>query len=127
MALRVLIVDDSRDDAELTEHALRVAGLAVDCRSAARADALDAVLDGFAPDLVVCDLNLPGWSCAEALATVRGRVPHARVVLLTGAEPLPGERLPEADAVVIKDRLAPLVGLARALADAPRTPAPAAG
>ncbi|GGK14769.1 response regulator [Luteimonas terricola] len=117
MAIRVLIVDDSRDDAELTEFALREAGLAVECRSLCHEDALSAALDGFEPQLVVCDLNLPGWSGAEAMAAVRQRVPSACFVFLTGA--LHGnEQLPAADAVMLKDDLARLVELARPLVSA---------
>ena len=116
MPIRVLIVDDSRDDAELTEFALREAGLDVDCRRACGEDTLSAALQDFVPQLVVCDLNLPGWSGPEAMAAVRGHVPTARFVFLTGA--LRGdEDLPDADAVVLKDDLARLVGLARPLAD----------
>ena len=116
--LRVLIVDDSRDDAELAEFALREGGLSVECRSLCHEDALDAALEGFAPQLVLCDLNLPGWSGPEAMAAVRGRVPSARFVFLTGA--LQGcEDLSGADAVVLKDDMARLVELARPLVVAP--------
>ena len=114
MPLRVLIVDDSRDDAELTEFALREAGLVVDCRSLCREDALATALDGFDPQLVLCDLNLPGWSGPEAMAAVRSRAPWARFVFVTGALPFDAE-LPEADAVVLKDDLARLVDLARGI------------
>lgn len=115
MALRVLIVDDSRDDIELTEFALREAGLDVECRSACRSDALAAALDGFAPQLVVCDLNMPGWSGQEALAAVRGHVPSARCVFVTGA--LRGsEDLGEVDGVFLKDELGRLAEHARLLA-----------
>jgi len=114
MALRVLIVDDSRDDADLTEFALRDAGLAVDCRRLCREDALASALDGFEPQLVLCDLNLPGWSGAEAMAAVRSRVPWASFVFVTGAPPRDGE-LDDADVVVLKDDLARLVDLARGL------------
>lgn len=115
MPLRVLIVDDSRDDAELTEFALREAGLDVECRSACREDALPAVLEGFSPQLVVCDLNLPGWSGREAVGFLRPRLPEARFVFVTGALQ-EGEDLSPADAVVLKDDLRQLVALARALA-----------
>ena len=115
MPLRVLVVDDSRDDAELTEFALREAGLDVECRSAFREDTLPAALQGFEPQLVVCDLNMPGWSGAEAVAWLRARIPGARFVFVTGA--LQGdEDLSSADAVVLKDDLRQLVALARALA-----------
>lgn len=112
MAIRVLIVDDSRDDAELTEFALREAGLAVQCRSLCHEHALETVLEGFQPQLVLCDLNLPGWSGPEALAAVRARVPDARYIFLTGA--LQGdEDLSGAEAVVLKDDMARLVELVR--------------
>ncbi|MGY1458647.1 MULTISPECIES: response regulator [unclassified Luteimonas] len=113
MALRVLIIDDSRDDAELTEFALREAGLVVDCRNLCREDALAAALDGFEPQLVLCDLNLPGWSGPEAMAAVRSRAPWARFVFVTGALPF-DRKLPDDD-VVLKDDLARLVELARAI------------
>jgi two-component system OmpR family response regulator len=114
MALRVLIIDDSRDDAELTEFALREAGLDAECRSLWRRDALDSALEDFVPHLVLCDLNIPGWSGPEAMATVRRRVPTACCVYFTGALP-PGERaFPECE-VVLKDQSARLVELARGL------------
>ncbi len=114
--LRVLIVDDSRDDAELTEFALREAGLEFESRVLCRPDALAAALEGgFAPDLVLCDFNLPGWSCGEVLKAVQLQVPDACRVILTGALP-PEGHLPEADAVVLKDDLRRLVALARRVA-----------
>ena len=117
MALRVLIVDDSRDDAELTEFALRDGGLDIDCRRLCHERELDAALDGFAPQLVLCDMNLPGWSGPEAVAAVRARVPAARFVILTGA--LRGdEDVSGTDAVVLKDDMARLLELARPLATA---------
>ena len=115
MAIRVLIVDDSRDDAELTEFALREAGLAVQCRSLCHEHALEATLEDFQPQLVLCDLNLPGWSGPEALAAVRARVPGARYIFLTGA--LHGdEDLSGAEAVVLKHDMARLVEIVRAAA-----------
>lgn len=117
MALRVLIVDDSRDDAELAEFALREGGLAVECRRLCAPAGLDAALEGFDPQLVLCDLNLPGWSGHEAMAAVRARAPAARFVFLTGA--LHGrEDLAGADAVVLKDDTARLLDVARPLAGA---------
>lgn len=117
MSLRVLIIDDSRDDAELAEFALREGGLAVDCRRLCEAGHLDATLGDFDPQLVLCDLNLPGWSGHEAMAAVRARVPHARFAFLTGA--LQGnEDLSGADAVVLKDDSRRLVELAAGLAGA---------
>ena len=115
MARRVLIVDDSSDDAELTEFALREGGLVVDCRRVHHQGGLHAVLDGFEPHLVLCDLNMPGWSGHEAVEAVRDRAPAARVFFLTGA--LHGdEDLSHVDAAVLKDDTARLLALARPIA-----------
>jgi CheY-like chemotaxis protein len=112
--IRVLIVDDCSDDAELTELALREAGMSVECRKLYREDALREALAGFDPHLVVCDVNLPGYSGREAHALVLAHAPGARFVFMTGA--LAGDEvLPAADAVLLKDELARLPALVRDL------------
>ena len=113
---RVLLVEDSRDDAELIEIALREAGLAVECRRAWSAKAVAEALAAFAPQLVLSDLNLPGFSGEDALALVRAHDPRLPFVLLTGspAEILP-EPLPGVGGVLSKDDLQALPALARRL------------
>lgn len=110
----VLIVDDSSDDAELAEIALREGGLKVRCQRVYTADDLAGALVSFAPQLVLCDMNLPGFSGAEALAQVRAHNPALPVILLTGALEAP-EPLPQADGLLLKDRLMQLPTLVRPL------------
>ena len=112
MALRVLIVDDSRDDAELAELALRDGGFAVESRVLHRPAQLGPTLVEFAPHLVLCDLNLPAFSFDGALAVVREHDPALPVVCVTGAPP---RVAPAADRVVLKDRLDTLPGVVRGL------------
>jgi len=113
---RVLLVEDSRDDAELIEIALREAGLAVECHRAWSAAAVAEALAAFAPQLVLSDLNLPGFSAEEARALVRGHDPQLPFVVLSG---LPAEALPDppeaGDAVMSKDQLHDLPALIRRL------------
>lgn len=109
---RVLIVDDSRDDAELTEFALREGGLAVECRVLYREADLRDALPAFAPQLVLCDVNLPAFSGAEALAIVRAHDAALPFLFVTGAEPL---HPPGGDGLVLKDALGALPGMATAL------------
>ena len=105
-ALRVLIVDDSRDDAELTELALRDAGMAIDVRLVHGEAGLREALEAFAPQIVLSDVNLPGFSGAEALQITRALRPGVPVVFLTGSVMgLPGEELPVGDGLVYKDAL----------------------
>lgn len=112
--LRVLIVDDSPDDAELVMIELREHGIAAEFRREYREDRLRALLDGFVPQLVLCDVNLPGFSGRAAHALLRERAPDARFVFLTGALD-PRQPLPPADAVVLKHELAKLPALVRTL------------
>ncbi|KLI98482.1 response regulator [Luteimonas sp. FCS-9] len=117
--LRVLIVDDSRDDAELAELALRDAGLAVETRRVHGETGLAEALEAFAPRVVLSDVNLPGFSGAEALALTRRLRPDVPVVFMTGSVyGLPGEVLPEGDALVYKDELEKLPATLREVLDA---------
>jgi len=113
-AWRVLLVDDSADDAELAEYALRKGRLEVECRRACTAAGVAQALREFAPQVVVSDLNLPGFSGAEALALTRAHDPDLPFVFLTGAL-LPGEAPPLADGLLLKDELDALPRLLRQL------------
>lgn len=67
--MRVLIVDDHEDTAELFSMALRERGHAVTTVSTV-ADAIDAY-DGGCCEVVVCDLRLPdgdGWQLMQTLS-----------------------------------------------------------
>ena len=111
---RVLLVDDSQDDAELAEFALRKAGLDVECLRACTAEEVEQALRGFAPQVVVSDVNLPGFSGVQALALTRAFDPALPFVFLTGGTP-PGEALPQAEGLLLKDDLDALPGLLRRL------------
>ncbi|WP_024891695.1 response regulator [Luteimonas huabeiensis] len=112
---RILIVDDSRDDAELTEIALREAGLRFVARRASTAQDMDEALAAFSPQLVISDLNLPGFSGEEARALARAHDPALPFVFLTGALYAP-EPPPDADVPLLtKDALGELPDLLRGL------------
>ena len=121
-AWRVLLVDDSPDDAELAEYALRKAGLKVECRRTCTAAGLDAALREFAPHAVVSDLNLPGYSGLEALVQVRAHDPRLPVLILTGAV-APDDDPPAAEALLLKDDLDALPRVLRGLLEAGRAAA----
>ena len=113
---RVLLIEDSRDDAELIEIALREDGSEVECRRAWSADTVGEALEALAPQLVLSDLNLPGFSGLEALEQVRAHDPSLPFVLLTGSAPMAlPDPPPDADAVLSKDELDKLPALVRRL------------
>jgi two-component system, OmpR family, response regulator len=112
--LRIVLVDDSVDDAELAMIELRNAGLDVECRCVDREASLIETLDDFSPQLVLSDLNMPGFSGQHAFEIVREHAPGARFVFLTGAVK-DNAGLPAADAVLLKHELHALPGLVRRL------------
>ncbi|WP_269533030.1 bifunctional diguanylate cyclase/phosphodiesterase [Chitinimonas sp. BJYL2] len=76
-ALRVLVVDDSEDDALLNILALRRQGFSVDFQRVDRADAMHAALSGQHWDLVLSDYSMPRFSAQEALAIFQQ---HGRII-----------------------------------------------
>lgn len=90
--LRILLVEDSADDVDLLRFELEDAGLRFELRQVASEAGLRAALDSFEPDVAVSDMNLPGYSGAEALALLHALRPRLRLVLLSGTDceaPLP--------------------------------------
>ena len=83
--LRILILEDLADDAELLERELRRSKLRFTVRHVAtRADYLKA-LDEFLPDLILSDYRLPEFDGTEALRWAQERVPDAPFIIVTGS------------------------------------------
>jgi DNA-binding response OmpR family regulator len=78
---RVLVVEDQRDLAELLAHNLRVEGL--EARVAGDGNEAVRVADGWAPDLVILDLMLPGRDGFDVLRALRGRSQDLPVLILS--------------------------------------------
>jgi CheY-like chemotaxis protein/anti-sigma regulatory factor (Ser/Thr protein kinase) len=82
-ALRILVVDDD----ELLQHAIRrlLKSLGHVATSSAGAEgALAMLANGFDPDLVILDFNMPGMDGAAALPRIRALCPSVPVLLATG-------------------------------------------
>lgn len=116
--LRLLIVEDSPDDAELMQLALGRAGLGF---VAARVDAQPefvAQLEAAAPDLILCDFHLPRFSCQGVLEILADRGLAIPVVVVSrhiaAGEEKEVLRL-GARACVMKNRLAQLPGIVEGL------------
>jgi len=82
--LRVLVVDDCRDDIQLSIRVLEKAGYSVLQRAVETREQFEEALSADAYDLVLCDYRLPGWSGADVLAAVRDSGRELPVVLVTG-------------------------------------------
>jgi CheY-like chemotaxis protein len=116
--LRLLLLEDSADDADLLAIELAGAGLEAELRRVATRGAYAAALAGFAPDIVVSDYDLPGFSGGEALLMARAHDPALPFVVLSGfvAEDRPADdRAHGADAWVCKDDLHDMPAVLRRL------------
>lgn len=117
--LRLLLLEDSDDDAELVRLEFEHAGVACELRRAWSGPTLLQALDAFAPDVVASDLNLPGYCGLEALRLAQRLRPATPRILLSGDPPcVPAD----IDAHVLdKHDLSRLPGLAAAIAAAAAT------
>ena len=120
--LRILLLEDDPNDAELIEHELREAGLDFISKRVKTGASFKKALSEFSPDLILSDYDLPHYNGIQALAEVKKQSPDIPFILVTGA-------VTEARAIevltsgakdyVLKSRLSRLVpAVERALAEA---------
>jgi hypothetical protein len=83
--LKVLLVEDSPDDAEFVLRELRRAGFQAEAERVDTPGELAAALGRQAWDLVLSDYRMPGFSGMEALRLVQEARPDLPFVLVTGA------------------------------------------
>jgi len=116
--LRLLLLEDSADDADLLAIELAGAGIDVELRCVATRGAYVEALSAFSPHAVVSDYDLPGFSGGEALALARAHAPGLPFLVLSGfvAEDRPADdHARGADAWVCKDRMHEVPGVLRRL------------
>src|SRR6185503_6610741 len=83
--LRLLLAEDSEDDAILVALALEQHGFELAARRVADAGGLRAALASEAWDVVVSDYSMPGFGGLQALALVREMRPDLPFVLVSAA------------------------------------------
>lgn len=82
--LRVLVVDDEINIAELLQMALRYEGWETQVALTGRAAV--AAANEFGPDVIVLDMMLPDFDGLEVLRRVRAKSPHIPVLFLTARD-----------------------------------------
>ncbi|HEV2426216.1 MAG TPA: PAS domain S-box protein [Terriglobia bacterium] len=110
-ALRVLHLEDSREDAELVRETLREAGLECEITRVQSSAEFLAALEGPAWDVILADYALPSFDGLEAWKIVGGRQLATPFIFVTGAmgEDLAVEALRSGISdYVMKNRLAKL-------------------
>lgn len=83
--LKVLLVEDNEDDAELLYLELRRGGLKVDMTRVETAEDFTARLEGEAWDLVLSDYNLPNFNAPAALEIINHHETDLPFIILSGA------------------------------------------
>ncbi|EXJ16763.1 PAS domain S-box protein [Imhoffiella purpurea] len=117
--LRLLLLEDSPVDAELTERVLRRSGLDFEAVRVQDPDAFMVALETFRPHAVLADFSLPQFDGVTALRLVRERDADLPFIFVTGA--IGEENAVEllcagANDYILKDRLTRLpAALERAL------------
>jgi PAS domain S-box-containing protein len=114
--IRILICEDSDDDAVLTARHLARGGLEVDFERAETAPQVAEALRERPPDLVISDYHMPGFAAEDALALLRDSgldVPFILVSGRIGEESAAELMRAGAHDVVLKGRMARLVPAVR--------------
>lgn len=83
-ALRVLLVEDSEEDAEIVLRALRAAGFAPQHRRVETPEDLSAALDEGGWEIVISDYHLPSFSAPDALDVVKRKDPDVPFIIVSG-------------------------------------------
>ena len=81
--LRVLVLNDNNSDAALIEQHLTPAGMTVERRNIASADALRTALEEVQPDVVLSDYTASAFSACDALDVIRYDRPATPLILVT--------------------------------------------
>ncbi|MCP4542823.1 MAG: PAS domain S-box protein [Chloroflexi bacterium] len=110
--LRVLLIEDSKDDALLIAQALRLGGYDPTCERIETLEAMDAALARQMWDIVIADYDLPRFSGLAVLSLLRERYLDLPVIITSstiGAETTAGVMKAGAYDYVKKDNLGRLI------------------
>jgi two-component system cell cycle sensor histidine kinase/response regulator CckA len=109
--IRLLLIEDSEDDAVLVVNRLRRTGLRVDCERVETADAMCAAMERRTPDIVISDNGMPTFDAEAALRLLHDSgldVPFIVVSGQIGEETATALMRAGAHDFVLKDKLARL-------------------
>jgi diguanylate cyclase (GGDEF)-like protein/PAS domain S-box-containing protein len=83
-ALKVLLVEDRSEDAELLLREMKSRGLRVTSQRVETSDTFAGALESFAPDLILSDYTLPSFQGTEALEIARRLRPDTPFIFVSG-------------------------------------------
>jgi diguanylate cyclase (GGDEF)-like protein/PAS domain S-box-containing protein len=83
--IRLLLVEDVENDAQLALRELRRAGVALEYRIVDSEEAFLRELDAFAPHVILSDFSMPHFDGMAALALARERAPDTPFLFISGS------------------------------------------
>src|ERR1700759_4305015 len=85
MPPKILLLEDLATDAELIKVELLYGDITADLRQVDTREAFVDALTSFAPDIILADFKLPGFSGLEALEVRNERAPNTPFIFVTGS------------------------------------------
>ncbi|NTU75464.1 MAG: response regulator, partial [Anaerolineaceae bacterium] len=110
--IKVLLVEDNEEDAELLLRHLRTKGMPAECLRVASAAAMRSALNEGTWDVILADYTMPGFSGLEAIKIAQADPKKVPVILVSGSigETLAVEAMKAgAHDYLMKDSLARLI------------------
>ena len=83
-SLKVLLVEDRPEDAELLLREMKSGGLSISSRRVDTALQFEEALESFSPDLILSDYTLPGFHGTEALEIAIHKRPDTPFIFVSG-------------------------------------------
>ena len=106
--LKILMLEDSEDDAGLIQRELKEQGFEIEARTVDTRSDFEAALNNFDPDVILSDHSMPGFNSTEALRLHKKTKRRIPFILVTGtvSEEFAVEALQAgADDYILKDKL----------------------
>lgn len=110
-ALKILMLEDSPDDAEIIQRLVRKEKPNCEFFLAMDKDNFMKALDDFFPEVILSDHSIPQFNSADALIIARQKLPDVPFIMVTGAvsEEFAASIIKQgADDYILKDRMARL-------------------
>jgi len=82
--LRILILEDNQNDADLLNHELNKSGLSFASETVQTRKKFEHALEHFAPDLIISDYSLPSFDAVTAFDIKQNKFPHIPFIIVSG-------------------------------------------
>lgn len=82
--LKILILEDNREDADLIQRELKKSGLSFTSQIVQEREGYENALENFAPDIILSDYSLPAFDAVTAFRIKQHKSPHVPFIIVSG-------------------------------------------